>query len=183
MGMAAGGHTTNTPTDMPNKKEKPEGLRKLLEDCIADMYYAEKRLVTATKKLAKAAVNEELQQAMLDHHEETKQHVERLEEVFALLDKPAKGKKCDAIDGIVEEADDIVEEFKDDIALDAAIVAAAQKAEHYEIASYGSMVAFAEQLGLKKVGQLLNSTLEEEKGTDAKLSALAEEVLNAAAEA
>jgi ferritin-like metal-binding protein YciE len=83
----------------------------------------------------------------------------------------------------VEEADDIVEEFKDDIALDAAIVAAAQKAEHYEIASYGSMVAFAERLGLKKVGQLLNSTLEEEKGADAKLSALAEEVLNAAAEA
>lgn len=167
---------------MPNTKEKAQGLHKLLEDSIADMYYAEKRLVTATKKLGKVAVNEELQEAMMQHHEETKLHVERLEEVFALLDKPAKGKKCAAIDGIIEESEDIVEEFKDDAALDAGIVAAAQKAEHYEITSYGSMVAFAEQLGLKKVAQLLNSNLSDEKGADKKLSALAEGVLNAAAE-
>lgn len=165
---------------MATRKEPVTGLRKLLQDQVADIYYAEKKLIPALKKMAKQASNEDLSEAFADHHEETLGHVARLEEVFAALDMPVKGKKCDAIDGILQEATGMMEEFADDAALDAALVGAAQKVEHYEIASYGSMVAWAEQLGLEDVAGLLNETLEEERSADEKLTELAEGVVNAA---
>ncbi len=167
---------------MAKKNEERSGLRKLLEDQVADIYYAEKKLLPALKKMAKAASDPDLVQAFMDHQVETTEQVARLEDVFAALDKPVKGKKCDAIDGILEEASGIMEEFADDYALDAALVGAAQKVEHYEIASYGSMVAWAEELGLEDVAGLLSETLEEEKAADEKLSALAEASINAAGE-
>lgn len=151
-------------------KEKAVGLRKLLEDQLADSYYAEKQLVKALPKMAKAATNGDLRNAFTTHLEETKEQVKRLEQVFELMDMPAKGKVCPAIDGILEEGKEIMDEFSDDPALDAGLVSAAQKAEHYEISCYGCMSAWAEQLGLEDVVALLNETLEEEKGADEKLS-------------
>ncbi len=164
------------------KKEESVGLRKLLEDQLADTYYAEKQLLKAMPKMAKVAVNDELREAFVAHVEETKEQVTRLEQVFQLMDMPVKGNKCPAIDGILEEGTEIMEEFADDAALDAGLVSAGQKAEHYEISCYGCMVAWAEQLGLEDVAGLLNETLEEEKATDEKLSTIGETV-NEAAEA
>lgn len=163
---------------MATKKAASTGLRKLMEDQLADMYYAEKQLLKALPKMAKTATNEDLSAAFTAHAEETQTHVERLEQVFEALGIPAKAKKCPAIDGILEEGKEIMDEFSDDAALDAGLVAAAQKAEHYEIASYGSMAAWAEQLGLDDAAALLNETLEEEKSTDEKLSEIAETVVN-----
>jgi len=167
---------------MATKNQESTGLLKLLEDQVADIYYAEKQLLKALPKMAKAASNDELRTAFTDHAEETKGQLERLEQVFEALGKPAKGKKCPAIDGILEEGNEIMDEFADDAALDAGLVAAGQKAEHYEIASYGSMCAWAEQLGLDEVAALLNETLEEEKGADEKLTEIAESVVNIEAE-
>ncbi len=163
---------------MATMKKVSTGLRKLLEDQVSDSYYAEKQLLKALPKMAKAANNKELSTAFLDHAEETRKQIERLEQVFDALGKPAKGKKCPAIDGILEEGREIMEEFADDPALDAGLVAAGQKAEHYEIANYGSMYAWAEQLGMDEVAELLKETLEEEKGADTKLTDIAETVVN-----
>ena len=167
---------------MATRKAASTGLQKLLEDQLADIYYAEKQLLRALPKMAKAASNDELRTAFKDHAEETQEQVERLEQIFAAMELPVKGKKCPAIDGILEEGKEIMEEFSDDAALDAGLVAAAQKAEHYEIASYGSMCAWAEQLGLEEVAALLNETLEEEKSADEKLTGIAESVVNIEAE-
>jgi ferritin-like metal-binding protein YciE len=167
---------------MTTKKAASTGLRKLMEDQLADIYYAEKQVLKALPKMAKNASNEELSAAFTEHAEETQVQIERLEQVFEALGMPAKGKKCPAIDGILEEGKEIMEEFSDDVALDAGLVAAAQKVEHYEIASYGSMVAWAEQLGLDDVVGLLNETLEEEKAADEKLTGIAESVVNSEAD-
>ncbi len=162
------------------KKNETKGLRKLLEDQVADIYYAEKKLLPALKKMARSATDKALSAAFTVHHEETSEQVARLEEVFATMNKPVKGKKCDAIDGILKEAAGIMEEFKGDPAMDAALIGAAQKVEHYEIASYGSMVAWSEELGLDAVASMLSETLDQEKAADEKLSALAEDTINAA---
>ena len=164
-------------------KTKPTGLEKLFEDQVADLYYAEKKLVSALKKMAGKATDKKLSAAFLAHREETQGQVLRLEEVFEILGKPAKGKKCDAIEGLLKEADGIMEEFQDDPALDAALVCAAQKVEHYEIGSYGCLVTYAEELGMKDAAKLLKETLKEEKGADEKLTKLAESSLNMAGEA
>lgn len=164
-------------------KTKPTGLEKLFEDQVADLYYAEKKLVSALKKMAGKATDKKLSAAFLAHREETQGQVQRLEEVFEILGKPAKGKKCDAIEGLLKEADGIMEEFQDDPALDAALVCAAQKVEHYEIGSYGCLVTYAEELGMKDAAKLLKETLKEEKGADEKLTKLAESSLNMAGEA
>ncbi len=153
-------------------------LRKLLEDQLADIYYAEKKLLKALPKMAKATKHEELRQAFTNHTSETEQHVARVEEAFEALGKKAKTKKCDAMDGLLEEADGIKSEFKDSDALDAALIAAAQKVEHYEIASYGSMVAWCNQLGLDQVGQLLQQNLDDEKQADENLTSIAENYVN-----
>ncbi len=167
---------------MAAKKEESTGLRKLLEHQLADLYYVEKQLVKALPKMAKKAGNEELRTAFEEHLEETQNQVGRLEEIFGHLELPAKAKQCPAIDGILEEGKEIMEEFADDAALDAGLVSAAQKVEHYEITSYGSMKAWAEQLGLEEVVALIDETLEEEKGADEKLTGIAEAVVNIEAE-
>ncbi len=159
-------------------KQESTGLMKLLEDQMADLYYVEKQLVKTLPKMAKMATNEELSGCFEDHLEETQGQVQRLEQMFEALGKPAKAKKCPAIDGILEEGKEIMDEFSDDPALDAGLVSAAQKVEHYEIASYGSMKAWAEQLGLEDLVSLIDETLEEEKGADEKLSGIAETVVN-----
>jgi ferritin-like metal-binding protein YciE len=163
---------------MKTRKQGTTGLRKLLEDQLADMYYAEKQLVKTLPKMAKAATNKSLTKAFETHLKETEGQVARLEQVFAQMELPVKGKTCPAILGILQEGSELMEEFAGDEALDAALVAAAQKVEHYEIATYGSMCAWAEQLGLPKVAGLLNETLDEEHGADAKLTKLADEELN-----
>ncbi len=180
--FASAANNPQNTTIMAKKKNESTGLRKLLEDQVADIYYAEKKLLPALKKMAKTAEDSDLSEAFTAHHAETTEQVTRLEEVFAALDMPVKGKKCDAIDGILEEASGIMDEFKGDSALDAALVGAAQKVEHYEIASYGSMVAWAEQLGLDDVASLLSENLEQEKAADEKLSDLAGSSINAAGE-
>jgi ferritin-like metal-binding protein YciE len=167
---------------MAMKKEESTGLRKLLEDQLADLYYVEKQLTKALPKMAKTAANDELRNCLEEHLAETENQVGRLEQIFEALGKPAKAKKCPAIDGILEEGKEIMAEFADDAALDAGIVSAAQKVEHYEITSYGSMKAWAEQLGLEEVVALIDETLEEEKSADAKLSEIAESVVNIEAE-
>lgn len=157
-------------------------LQKLLEEQLADIYYAEKKLLKALPKMAKATKHEDLRQAFTEHASQTEQHVSRVEAAFEALGKKAKAKKCDAMDGLLEEADGIKAEFKGSDALDAALIAAAQKVEHYEIASYGSMVAWCNQLGLKKVGGLLQQNLDEEKKTDENLTSIAENYVNEDAE-
>ncbi len=165
------------------KKEKTSGLEKLFEEQVMDMYYAEKKLVKALKKMAGKASDQKLMSAFQDHREETEGHVQRLEQVFELLGKRAKGKTCHAMDGLIEEAQEIMEDFEDDPALDAALVVAAQKVEHYEIGTYGSLIAYADELGLSDASKILKEILKEEKACDQKLTSMAETSLNAAGEA
>jgi ferritin-like metal-binding protein YciE len=172
-------NATNT-LEHDNEKQGTSGLQKLLEDQLADMYYAEKQLVKTLPKMAKAATNPALVQAFEGHLKETVNQVARMEQVFELMGLPAKGKTCPAILGILQEGSELMEDFAGDEGLDAALVAAAQKVEHYEIATYGSMCTWAEQLGLSKVASLLSGTLEEERGADDKLTKLATEELNIA---
>lgn len=155
---------------------------KLFTEQLQDIYYAEKQLVKSLNKMAKAAESEDLRAAFEQHRSETETQMERLEEVFESLGQTAKGKRCEAMDGLLEEAKELMEDFEDDPALDAALVAAAQKVEHYEIATYGSLCAWAEQLGLEEALPLLEETLQEEKQTDQNLTELAVGILNAEAE-
>jgi ferritin-like metal-binding protein YciE len=148
-------------------------LDDLFLETLKDIYYAEKQLVKALPKMAKAADDPLLKQSFEMHLEETEGHVERLERIFEILDKPARGKTCDAILGIVEEAKSVMEDFKGTAANDAGLIAAGQAAEHYEISRYGSLKAWAQQLGMSEAVKLLDATLKEEKATDQKLSDLA----------
>jgi len=157
-------------------------LRDLFEMELKDIYYAEKALVKALPKMAKGATSAELKAGIEEHLEQTKAQVERLEQVFELIDVPAKGKKCEAMEGLIAEGASLLEEDADPEVLDAGIIAAAQKVEHYEIASYGTLCTWANQLGLDEAAELLGATLAEEKETDAKLSELAETQINSAAE-
>jgi ferritin-like metal-binding protein YciE len=157
---------------------KEKDLNELFLDTLKDIYYAEKQILKALPKMAKAATSEDLQAAFEKHHEETEGHVERLEQVFELLGKPARGKKCDAIEGIIEEGKEIMEEYADTPALDAGLLAAAQAVEHYEIARYGTLKAWAAKLDLKDAVKLLDQTLSEEKKTDETLTRIAEKAVN-----
>jgi ferritin-like metal-binding protein YciE len=157
-------------------------LEKLFHDGLRDALYAERKALQALKKQARAAKAPELKQAFELHREETEGQIERLQRVFELLGKRATGKTCAAMDGIVEEGDEIMEEYKDSPALDAGLVGAAQAVEHYEIARYGTLAAWAKQLGNGEAEQLLRETLAEEEKTDRLLTELAEPALNAAAE-
>lgn len=152
-------------------------------DGIKDIYFAEKKILVALPRMAKAAQSQELAAAFEKHHTETEAQVERLEEVFALLEKKPQGKNCPAILGLVEEGTEVMSDYKESPALDAGLLAAAQSVEHYEISRYGTLKAWAEQLGLGEAVTLLDTTLKEEKATDEALSALAEAALNPAAEA
>ena len=166
---------------MAAKKEKT--LHDLFEDGLKDIYYAEKKILTALPKLAKATKTEELAEAFEKHRGETEGQVERLEQVLELLGQSPKGKKCPSIDGILEEGKEILDEFKGMAALDAGLLSAAQAVEHYEISRYGTLIAWAEKLGLREAIPLLKETLNEEKATDKALTKLAEAVINEYAEA
>ncbi|MDW6020279.1 ferritin-like domain-containing protein [Mesorhizobium sp. BAC0120] len=155
-----------------------KGLQELFLDGLKDIYYAEKKILKALPKMARGAEAEEVQSAFQKHRDETETQVERLEKVFELLEKPARGKTCPAIDGIVEEGEEILEQYKGAPAVDAGLVAAAQSVEHYEIARYGTLIAWAEQLGKDDVVKLLKETLAEEEKTDKALSQLGERGVN-----
>jgi ferritin-like metal-binding protein YciE len=160
-----------------------DNLRDLLIDELKDLYNAEKQLTKALPRMAKAAGSPKLRDAFVDHLEVTEGQIERLEKIFAELDMPAKSKPCHAMKGIIEEGKEVLDMKKEahPAVLDAALVAAAQKVEHYEISSYGSCRAHAEALGLKKVAQLLQQTLDEESEANELLNTIAESGLNAAA--
>lgn len=155
-----------------------KGLEDLFLDGLKDIYYAEKKILKALPKMAKAASGEDVTAAFEKHLVETEAQVERLEVVFESIGETAKGKTCPAIDGIIEEGAEILTEYKGTAALDAGLVGAAQAVEHYEIARYGTLIAFAEQLGYKEAVELLTTTLAEEEATDEALSALGEGGVN-----
>lgn len=162
---------------------KEKTLDDLFEDTLKDIYYAENKILKALPKMAKAAQSEDLKEAFEKHLEETEGQVKRLEKVFRLIDTPARGKKCEAIEGIIEEGNEIIKEFKGAAALDAGLVSAAQAVEHYEIARYGTLKRWAEQMGLDQAAELLDETLTEEKDTDESLTELADSMVNEQAEA
>ena len=164
-------------------KEKDKHLNDLFLDTLKDIYFAEKQILRALPKMAKAAQSDKLRAAFEKHHGETEGQVERLEQIFELLDKPARGKTCDAIQGILDEGKEIMDEYKGCEALDAGLIAAAQAVEHYEISRYGTLKQWALQLGMKDAARLLDETLQEEKKTDVSLTTLAEASVNLAAAA
>jgi ferritin-like metal-binding protein YciE len=157
---------------------KEKTLDDLFHETLKDIYFAEKKLVAALPKMAKAAQSDRLSAAFQKHATETEGHVERLEEVFESIGKPAKGKTCDAIMGLVKEGQEVMKEFKGTEALDAGLLAAAQAVEHYEISRYGTLAAWARLLGNRTATSLLEKTLSEEKKTDGTLSQLAESWVN-----
>jgi len=151
---------------MPQDKS----LDDLFLETLKDIYYAEKQILKALPKMARGAEASELRTAFLKHRDDTEIHVERLQQIFKMVDKPARGKTCDAIFGIIEEGKEVLEEFKGSPALDAGLTAAAQAVEHYEIARYGTLKAWAQQLGMKEAVSLMDQTLHEELKTDKALS-------------
>jgi len=156
---------------MPN-----EGLKELYVDELKDLYNAENQLVKALPKMAKAASSEELRQGFEEHLEQTRGHVERLEKIFKSLDESPKGKKCMGMEGLIKEGSEVMGEDFEGALMDAALIGAAQRVEHYEIAAYGTVSEFAKLLGENKHVSLLEETLQEEKDTDDKLTALAKEI-------
>jgi ferritin-like metal-binding protein YciE len=156
-------------------------LNDLFLDTLKDIYYAEKQIYKSLPKMAKAANSDQLRQAFEKHHQETEGQIERLEQIFELIDKPARGKKCDAIEGILDEGKEIMDEYKSTPALDAGLLAAAQAVEHYEISRYGTLKAWATKLGNNEAVKLLDETLAEEKKTDETLSKIAVSAVNAEA--
>jgi ferritin-like metal-binding protein YciE len=171
--------TRSAPSKSSAKKEKD--LADLFLHGIQDIYYAEKKLTKAMPKMIKAAKSQDLIDALTDHLGETEEHVDKVEQIFGLLDKPVKAKKCDAIDGIVEEASSILEDFGDTAAGDAAIIFAGHAAEHYEITRYGSLRAFAEVLKYDEASEIITSILDQEKAADKKLTEIAEDRIDYAA--
>ncbi|RWP13855.1 ferritin-like domain-containing protein [Mesorhizobium sp.] len=155
-----------------------KGLEDLFYEALKDIYYAERKILSALKKMARGAESQELTAALEKHRDETEGQVERLQQVFEIFGKRAQGKTCPAIDGILEEGQEILEEFQEAPTLDAGLVAAAQAVEHYEIARYGTLVTWAGLLGLNDAVQLLQQTLEEEKATDEALTQLGQAGVN-----
>ena len=155
-----------------------KSLEDLFHENLKDIYYAERKILVALPKMAKAVNSDQLRAAFENHVEETKGQVERLKQVFKMIQQSPKGKTCPAILGLVEEGEEVMEDFEDSPALDAGLLSGAQAVEHYEMARYGTLVAWAEQLGMKEAAQLLNQTLEEEKKADALLSKLAGAAIN-----
>lgn len=158
-------------------------LDTLFHDTLKDIYYAERKILKTLPKMKRAAQSENLKAAFEKHREETEGHVERLVQVFELIGKPARGKTCDAIEGIVAEGEEIIEEFKGSPALDAGLISSAQAVEHYEITRYGTLKRWAEELGLKEAADLLGQTLQEESKTDSDLTKLADTSANERAKA
>jgi ferritin-like metal-binding protein YciE len=155
-----------------------ENLQDLMKADLKDVLNAENQIIKALPKMIKKATNPELQEAFEQHLEETKEHSNRLEQVMEMLGMPVRAKTCKAMQGILEEGKEVMGEDAEDDVMDAALIGAAQKVEHYEIATYGTLCTYAELLGLRDAKQLLGQTLEEEKRTDQKLTELAEAVIN-----
>ncbi len=165
------------------KSTQESYLEKFFVDQLKDIYYAEGKILEGLKKMQKAATTEELKDAFKEHHVQTEKHVKRLEKVFGLLNKKPEGKKCEAIEGILKEGESIISETEEGtMTRDAALIFAAQKVEHYEIASYGGLVQFAITLGLHEASDILDRTLREEEETDSRLTEIAENDINLAAE-
>ncbi len=162
---------------------KTKTLHDLFHDTLKDIYFAEKKIMSALPKMAKAAHSEELRAAFEKHLEETEGQVERLDAVFEEIEARPQGKTCDAIMGILDEGKEIMSEYKGMPALDAGLLAAAQAVEHYEISRYGTLATWADELGLTNASKLLKQTLAEEKATDQTLTKIAKEVVNLEAEA
>ena len=163
--------------------KEPKKLDELFHDTLKDMYFAEKKILAALPKMAKAAHNEDLKAAFEKHEGETEEQVQRLEKVFELIDEKPQGKTCAAIMGIIEEGSEIMKDYKGSPALDAGLLAAAQAVEHYEISRYGTLCTWAKELGLEDAAELLGATLDEEETTDEALSEIAESVVNQEAQA
>jgi ferritin-like metal-binding protein YciE len=163
------------------KSKATKGLEDLFLDGVKDIYYAEKKILKALTKMARGAQSQEVSAAFEKHRSETETQVERLEQVFELLGKTARGKTCPAIDGIIEEGAEILDEYKGSPAIDAGLIAAAQAVEHYEIARYGTLATWADHLGMSDAVELLKATLAEEESTDETLSKLAKSSTNAIA--
>ncbi len=176
------GNKTSTKNAQKNDSKTSQGLRDLFEDELKDIYWAEKALTKAIPKMIKNATSQELVDALTDHLEVTKEQVQRVEQAFEILGKAARAKKCEAMAGLVKEAEEIMEDTEEGVVRDAGIISAAQKVEHYEIASYGTLCAFAKTLGEDEVASLLQKTLDEEKEADETLTGIAESSINAAAE-
>jgi ferritin-like metal-binding protein YciE len=162
-----------------NLNMKVKTLNDLFADMVKDLYNAETQLIKALPKMSKKTKTPELKKGFDQHLEETNRQKERLEQIAEILDFNPKGKKCAAMEGLIEEAEDLIDDVKDPEVLDAGLIISGQKVEHYEIASYGSLVSLAKRLGLEdKIVNLLVQTLEEEKGTDVKLTDIAENIVN-----
>jgi len=167
---------------MEERMAKQKELKDLFLDTLKDIYFAEKKILSALPKMAKAAQSPKLKAAFEKHQEETETQVDRLEQVFASLDETPRSKTCDAIMGIIDEGKEVMSEYKGMPALDAGLLAAAQAVEHYEISRYGTLKTWATELGYRDAVKLLDATLKEEKNTDATLSQLAEAEVNRHAE-
>ena len=163
--------------------KEPKNLDELFHDTLKDIYYAERKIMAALPKMARAARNEDLRAAFEKHERETEQQVARLEQVFELIEEKPRGKRCPAIEGIIEEGQEIMKEYKSSPALDAGLLSAAQSVEHYEISRYGTLRTWAEAMGLGRARTLLQQTLDEEIATDGALTELAELVVNQEAQA
>jgi ferritin-like metal-binding protein YciE len=162
--------------------KKPKFLEDLFHDTLKDIYYAENKILKTLPKMAKAAQSKELKAAFTKHERETRGQIKRLDSVFKIIGKPARGKTCAAINGITEEGAEIMKEYKGMPALDAGLLAAAQAVEHYEISRYGTLRSWAEELGLRDAARLLKETLKEEETTDKVLTVLAKDAVNLEAE-
>lgn len=170
--------TGSKPTEKTGKMENSE-FHEFFVDELKDIYWAEKHLVKALPKMKKAATSPELANAFEKHTEETNTHIATLEQVFSLLEEKPQAKKCDAMDGLLKEADGIIEDTDAGTMIrDAGLILAAQKVEHYEIATYGTLVVFAQNMGHTKVAELLQFTLDNEKETDVALTEVAESFIN-----
>jgi len=162
---------------------KPKKLDDLFHDTLKDIYFGEKKILATLPKMAKAAQSGELKAAFEKHHTETEGQIKRLEQVFAVIEQKPQAKTCAAINGITEEGAEIMKEYKDSPALDAGLLAAAQAVEHYEISRYGTLIAWANELGLEDAVSLLEETLDEEEATDEALTEIAKTAINQEAEA
>lgn len=162
---------------------KEKTLEDLFHDTLKDIYYAERKILKTLPKMQRAAQSDELKAAFEKHREETEGQIERLQQVFEIFGKPARGKTCDAIEGIISEGEEIMDEFKGTAALDAGLISSAQAVEHYEITRYGTLRRWAQELGLKDAVALLEQTLEEESKTDNDLTTLADASANQRAKA
>lgn len=176
-GSKAAGKSKSASNGTSQSMEKPL-LMVLFEDQLKDIYWAEKALTKALPKMAKQASSEELAEALTDHLAETEEQIQMVEQVFELIEKKAQAKKCEAMDGLIKEGEEIMKETEKGPQRDAGIIAAAQKVEHYEIASYGTLRTYAEILGMDDVAQILEQILEQEKGADVKLTEIALSAIN-----